>query len=108
MSFEIDIPDQVIKEEPEMQRFLESLQLLVNRMVVSHYKYGAMSDKYPDSARAIDSVPKRLSMYAASGNTEDCLDAANFLIIEHLFPSHVKAHFRAQGSHESPGLVWHE
>jgi hypothetical protein len=108
MKFEITIPDQVTEEEPEMLKFLDALQLLVNRMAVSHFKYGNMSDKYPDSAHAIDSVYKRLSMYGKSGNTEDCLDAANFCIIEYVLPSHEKAHFRAQSAKESPGIVYHE
>jgi len=105
MKFELTLPDQVISEEPEMKCFLEALQLLVNRMATSHFKYGCMSDTYPDNAHAIDSAQKRMTMYSASGNTENCLDAANFLIIEHLFPSHHTAHFRAQSSKESPGIV---
>jgi hypothetical protein len=104
--FTIEIPKQVLEDEPEMAEYLKALQLMVNRMVFSHFKYGAMSNKYPDSASAFAGAQKRLAMYENSGNTEDCLDAANFAVIEHLFPSHPKAHFRAQTSAESPGVPW--
>ena len=108
MIFEIHIPDDVIEAEPELRDYLEVLQLMTNRLAMSHYKYGNMSDKFPDSANAADGVTKRMAMYAESGNTENCLDAANYAVIEYLFPSHKKAHFRAQASHESPGEPWHE
>lgn len=108
MKFTIDIPDQVIDEEPELNLYLAALQLMANRMATSHYKYGNMSDKFPDSAVAADGVTKRMAMYAESGNTENCLDAANYAVIEHLFPGHKKAHFRAQAAHESPGQPWKE
>lgn len=108
MKFEITVPDQFAEEDGKLKDFLESLQLMVNRMAFSHFKYGNMEDKYPDSAHAVDSVYKRLSMYGKSGNTEDVLDAANFCVIEHILPSHEKAHFRSQESKESPGIIYHE
>lgn len=107
MKFEIELPDQVVEDEPEMLDFLKALQLMVNRMTVSHYKYGAMSDKFPDSAHAIDAADKRISMYKETGNTENCLDAANFFVMEYLFPCHPESHFRSQETHESPGIIWH-
>lgn len=108
MKFEITIPDQAVAEEPELLDYLNALQLMVNRMAMSHFKYGNMSDKFPDSANAATGVRVRLALYEDSGNTENCLDAANYAIIEYLFPSHEKAHFRAQYSHESPGQPWKE
>ena len=108
MKFEINIPDDTVLNEPELKDYLNALQQMTNRMAVSHYKYGNMSDKFPDSANAADGVAKRMAMYAESGNTENCLDAANYAIIERLFPGHKKAHFRAQASHESPGQPWKE
>jgi hypothetical protein len=106
MKFEIHIPDQVIDEEPELRDYLAALQQMTNRMATSHYKYGNMSDKFPDSANAAEGVKKRMEMYVESGNIENCLDAANYAVIEYLFPSHEKAHFRAQAAHESPGQPW--
>jgi hypothetical protein len=108
MKFEISIPDQVVKEEPELLNYITALQQMANRMAMSHFKYGCMSDTFPDNANAAAGVAKRMEMYEQSGNTENCLDAANYAVIEHLFPSHKKAHFRAQASHESPGQPWRE
>jgi hypothetical protein len=108
VKFTIDIPDQVIDEESELKDYLDALQLMVNRMAMSHFKYGNMSDKFPDSANAAEGVKKRMAMYKESGNTENCLDAANYAVIEYLFSSHEKAHFRAQAAHESPGQPWKE
>ena len=106
--FELTIPDQAIDEEPELKDYLAALQLMVNRMAMSHFKYGNMSDNFPDSANAAAGVAARMAMYCESGNTENCLDAANYAVIEYLFPSHKKAHFRAQAAHESPGQPWKE
>ena len=108
MKFTIDIPDQVIGEEPELRDYLAALQLMANRMATSHFKYGNMSDQYPDSVHAVSGVGQRMVMYSQYGNTENCLDAANYAVIEYLFPSHKKAHFRAQAAHESPGQPWKE
>jgi hypothetical protein len=94
--------------DSDMMKFLDGIKLMINRMVFSHYKYGNMGDKYPHSAKSIDSADKRIAMYKESGNTENLLDAANFCVIEHVLPSHEMHHFKAQGSHESPGIVWRE
>ena len=108
MKFELEIPDKVLELEPELRDWVKAVEMMLNRMLFSHHKYGAMSNKFPDSADACVGAYKRLSMYGKSGNTENCLDAANYCIIEHLFPSHPKAHFRSQESHESPGTPWKE
>ena len=108
MKFKIEIPEQVVNEEPEMRDYFAALQQMANRMAVSHFKYGNMSDNFPDNAIAADGVRKRIEMYRETGNTENCLEAANYAVIEFLFPSHKKAHFRAQASHESPGQPWRE
>ena len=106
MKFEMHIPDQVIDEEPELREYFNALQQMVNRMATSHYKYGNMSDKFPESASGSKGVANRMAMYGESGNTENCLDAANYAVIEFLFPGHEKAHFRAQTTQESPGEPW--
>lgn len=108
LKFIISIPDQVIEEEPELRRYFVALQQMANRMATSHFKYGNMSDQFPGNANAALGVAKHMDMYEASGNTENCLDAANYAVIEYLFPSRKKAHFRAQVSNESPGQPWKE
>ena len=82
----------------------EFINLMQNRIIVSHYKYGWISQNYPELAKAIDSAEERLRLYRETGNTEWLVDLANFAMIEFMHPSHQQAHFRATGSDESPGL----
>lgn len=84
-------------------RFIELMQ---NRIVTSHYKYGWMSENYPTGlVDAMESLEKRLALYRETGNTEWLVDAANFAMIEFMYPQHPRAHFRATDSGESPGLA---
>ena len=120
MKIELTIPDQVWNEDPQYKRYFEALQHMVNRMAVSHFKYGKIADKC--NTEWIDDMlggRQRLCMYDGigprpdykeinTGNTENLLDAANFFILEHLFPKKKTAHFRAQTSAESPGLAYRE
>lgn len=72
-------------------------------MQVSFHKYGPVANAYPHKVNALESLHKRLEKYAETGNTEFLIDAANFAMIEFMFPAHPNAHFRATDSHESPG-----
>lgn len=84
----------------------EFVELMQNRIVVSHYKYGWISDCYDSGlAKAIESLEKRLELYKQTGNREWLVDVANFAMIEYTHPQHKDAHFRATSSAESPGLV---
>lgn len=77
-----------------------------NRIVQSHYKYGWMSETYDNGlADAMACADQRIALYRKTGNREHLVDAANFLMIEYLHPQHKGAHFRAESSDESPGLV---
>lgn len=92
------------------------VQGMYDRMAVSFFKYGKVADAYPDKVDAIASLVARLVRYcgaervtaavavavrslgnklepAGDGNTEWCMDVANFAMIEHMRPRHVKAHF---------------
>jgi hypothetical protein len=125
MIVEIRIPDQVYNEDPTYVSFFKQLQAMVDRMSVSHFKYGPIHSNATADLGNVDEFKnglQRLSMYNSemldlkevwkdrkrktlnTGNTENLLDAANFFIIESLFPRHDKAHFRAQTSTQSPGL----
>ncbi len=120
MDITITIPDQVWQEDKDYPRYFEAIQFMVNRMAMSHFKYGIMGEKC--QMPGLDDMlggRKRLCMYDGigpepenkpidTGNTENLLDAANFFILEHLYPKHSKAHFRAQSSKESPGLAYRE
>lgn len=84
----------------------EFVGLMQNRIVVSHYKYGWMSESYPTGlANALESLKARIALYEQTGNTEWLVDVANFAMIEYRFPQHPQAHFRATDSAESPGLI---
>jgi len=77
-----------------------------NRMVISYHKYGAMRANYKTEKAidAIKSMEMRIQKYKDTGNTEFLVDAANFAMIEYIYPQHPKAHFRATDSGESPGV----
>lgn len=81
-------------------------QGMLDRMAVSYFKYGPVSEAYPDKVDAIDSLRVRLDKYLADGNTEWLMDVANFAMIEFMYPGHTKAHYKPTDSHESPGRVW--
>jgi hypothetical protein len=83
----------------------EFIELMQNRIVVSHNKYGWMSKTYPELAQAVKSIQTRLDKYLETGNREWLVDIANFAMIEYMYPSHKNAHFRGTDSKESPGLT---
>ena len=81
------------------------IALMQNRIVVSHHKYGWMSQNYPELAQAVKSIQTRLEKYLETGNTEWLVDVANFAMIEFKHPSLQNAHFHGTDSSESPGLT---
>jgi hypothetical protein len=133
MKIEIDFPDSIYSREPETWvAYFGSLQEMANRMGFSYEKYHsglsiketseAGEDKMTfvrqrmamyDGINACDcSLGHELTCFSAihkdkldSGNTENLVDAANGLVLERIYPQHSKAHFRSQGSDESPGIV---
>lgn len=80
--------------------FVKGMQ---DRMVISYFKYGPVADAYPHKISALESLQKRIDKYIDTGNTEFLMDAANFAMIEFMYPSHPNAHFRSTDSAESPG-----
>lgn len=94
-------PEQILAKD-----FSEDfVQKMKNRIVVSHYKYGWMKDTYPELADAVACLKERLELYEQTGNLEHLIDVSNFAMIEYLRPKHPHAHFEAQDSDKSPGLV---
>jgi hypothetical protein len=95
---------------------------MVNRMAVSHYKYGKINGNGP-AVDELKSGLQRAAMYDTrylkskkiwqgrtpkplnTGNTENLIDAANFMLLEYMFPKHRDAEFEAQPSSASPGLA---
>lgn len=98
----------IIKDTPGVPETENSLlfhQGMVNRMGVSYFKYGKVALGFPECVDAIASLHDRLVKYAATGNAEWLIDAANFAMIEFMHPRHPRAHFEATDSDESPGRV---
>ena len=75
-----------------------------NSIIQSHYKYGWMSESYPELADAFGSLEKRVALYKETGNADWLVDIANFAMIEYMHPAHKDFHFRRTASNESPGL----
>jgi adenylate kinase family enzyme len=82
------------------EKFIQGMK---DRMVVSYYKYGPVKDGFPHKVNALETLQKRLEQYQITGNTEFLMDVANYAMIEFMFPSHYKAHFKPTDSNESPG-----
>lgn len=80
--------------------FVEGMR---QRMIVSFYKYGLLTDAYPHKVSALASLQDRLRKYAETKNTEYLIDAANFCMIEFMHPSIEGAFFQGTDSDESPG-----
>jgi hypothetical protein len=128
MKIEIQIPDQVFNEDPTYKLYFEVIQQMVNRMAVSHFKYGRCdSNAKTGSSETLFCGLQRMSMYDPrgidqgiiwppdakkkpldTGNTENLVDTANFVVIEAVYPKHPKAHFKAQTSKQSPGIFFKE
>jgi hypothetical protein len=81
------------------------LQAMMNRMSVSYHKYGSFFDMFPERKTGYENCLQRLKKYEETGNTEWLIDAANYIMMEFMAPSHIWAHFRATSSEESPGSV---
>lgn len=77
--------DKILKTEYS-NRFDE---IRKKQMITSFYKYGALKDNYQNfkCMKALEDVQLRIQKYKETGNTEFLADAANFLMIEFMYPS---------------------
>lgn len=109
MDITLRIPDQVWNEDPTYPEYFKALQAMVDRMAMSHFKYGRIDNNAKCAeVDEIASGMQRMDMYNLTGNIENLYDAANFFVIESVYPKHKKAHFKSQTSSESPGLIYKE
>lgn len=76
-----------------------------NAIEMSHYKYGWMSQTYPELAQAYKCIRERLELYEQTHNTEYLVDVANFAMIEFKHPSFADSRYRPTDSGDSPGLA---
>lgn len=98
-------PIRVMAPDFAIDAVAEFVQKMFNRTAVSFHKYGSIHDNFPHNRTGIDNAQIRLDCYRETGNVEELVDAANYLLIEALCPSHPDAHFRATDSDESPGAL---
>ena len=75
-------------------------ELRKNRMVVSFYKYGPLVDNYKNEKcmDAIGNLKARIEKYEETGNTEFLVDAANFCMLEFMYPQKEGAYFEGTDS----------
>ena len=99
----IEYPSDKIPDTEHSEPFLRGM---MDRMLVSFFKYGRVADAFPHRVNALDSLQARLAKYQETGNTEYLIDAANFAMIEFMYPSRSDAHFTPTDSDGSPGRVW--
>lgn len=91
--------DEILKTEFS-EDFVEGMR---NRMLASFYKYGPIAEGFPKKVSALGSLQDRLREYARTKNTEFLIDAANFAMIEFMYPAMNEAFFEATDSDRSPG-----
>lgn len=85
------------------ERFIE---LMMNRVQVSHFKYGSVRKNYrTGNIDALATLQRCVDKYRETGNTEYLADAANYLMFEFMFPQVPGASFKGTDSKESAGIV---
>jgi hypothetical protein len=90
---------------PRTQYSVEFLQGMVTRTLMSYPKYGHSREAIEAGMDPLAEVYARIRKYHETGNTEFLIDAANYCMIEFMYPSHENAHFRATDSSESGGRM---
>jgi hypothetical protein len=135
MEFILKVPDAVCAADPNYPEFLRLMQMMLDRMAMSHYKYGIIGGENHKKADEVKSLAQRIALYDPryvnldklctcgnegksyhysncflekpldTGNTENLLDAANMCILEVMLPHHPKAFFKAQDAVDSPGMA---
>lgn len=93
--------DEILKRDFS-EEFVNKMR---NAIEMSHYKYGWMSNTYPELAQAVKCIQERLDLYNETHNTECLVDIANFAMIEYKHPSYEDAKYTPSDSNESPGLA---
>lgn len=90
------------EDREKVQRFLQGM---LDRMSVSHHKYGPLATKFPHLTAGIANSRRALNAYTEDDNLEHMMDAANYCLIEFMHPSQPAAHFRSTDSSESLGYI---
>lgn len=91
--------------EEDAAKVRQFLQGMLNRMSVSHHKYGPLATKFPHKTTGVTNARRALHVYGEDANLEHCMDGANYCMIEFMHPSIDGAHFTATDSDGSLGYV---
>jgi hypothetical protein len=76
MEFTIKVNETAVKEDPDLLRFQEVFQGMMDRMCVSHFKYNGPGQKLRNVAPTIDELRclrQRLAMYDPTGLADEGL-----------------------------------
>lgn len=82
----------------------EFITKMMKAILLSHEKYGWMSQTYPELAQAIKCIPDRIDAYNKTHNKDYLIDIANFAMIEYMHSMFSDAHFTPTDSDKSVGL----
>ena len=108
MKYQIEVSEEALLEDPDLTRYMDNVQLAVNRVMHSYFKHPYISARFPDNVDALGCLDARLAEYKRAGNTEMLIDCANYCLIEAMFPTHPDAHFKVLEPEEAPETVWRE
>lgn len=86
----------LMKQILEYQFSEDFVRKMKARVFVGFHRYGqskqyAIENKYD----ILETIKKRLEKYRETGNQEHLVDAANFIMIEYMYPQHPNAHFES-------------
>lgn len=99
----MDVNHTIRGGNPQSQYSIPFFQGMVNRMLTSYHKYGHVKTARDRGVDFLESSKQRVNKYKQDGNTEWLMDAANYLMMEYMHPSHDAAHFDAES--RSPGRI---
>jgi hypothetical protein len=87
---------------PRSQFNRDFLQGMLNRVAMSYHTYGD-SKNNRGKVNWLASLRMRLAKYRKTHNTEYLIDAANYAMLEFMYPNDRRAFFKATDSSGSPG-----
>lgn len=80
------------------------LQAMLDRMLMSYFKYGKVSEGFPRKVDALATLRSKLEEYERTKNTEMLVDVANYAMIEFMHPKLEGAHYTPREA--SKGRIW--
>lgn len=93
---DFDAQVRLMNEVLSVQFSEDFIQKMKARVFVGFYRYG-QSKQYAETNKydIIETIKARLRLYQDTGNKEHLVDAANFIMIEYMYPQHPNAHFES-------------